>query len=177
MPNEAALGWLATALEMERKGYRFYRDTLNQCENPAPREIFRMLMEDEIVHMDIIKRIFDTISGGEDWSGELGEFEQHRAARNLEDFFGELAGQQRDHKRACQDDLQAIELGLDFERRSVRYYQKRHGAATDPLERRFLELLIGEERTHEDLLLDTKIYLEDPEGWTRRTGDPMLDRE
>jgi rubrerythrin len=175
MSNDRALGMLATALEMERTGHQFYRETLKQCENPTASEIFRMLMEDEVVHVDIIKRIYDAMSGGRDWSGDLGRLERDRTAEDLGGFFRELARAHPDPKQACHDDLQALEMGLDFERRAVRFYEDHLATATDPLERRFVERMLAEERSHVAVLLDMKIYLETPDQWLEQTGNPLLD--
>ena len=50
---------LSEALELEKKGETFYKEAVSTCRNDLGREIFRMLMKDEGLHMDSILKIQD----------------------------------------------------------------------------------------------------------------------
>ncbi len=175
MPNERALKMLSTALEMEGEGRRFYRDTLKRCEHPAAREIYQMLMNDEVVHVEIIKRIYDAIVGGQDWTDDFRQLRREQESDDLAGFFEGLAKRLGPEKTSCQDDLAALEVGLDFERRAVAFYEDQLQHAQDPLEKKFVKLMIDEERTHVAVLTDMKVYLENPQSWFLEHGHPLLD--
>ena len=68
--QDRSLQMLSTALELEKKGTGFYNNAVSTCQNEVGREIFRMLMQDEIVHMDRIKRIYELLKAGGDWTDE-----------------------------------------------------------------------------------------------------------
>jgi rubrerythrin len=172
--NERALRMLQTALAMETKGHHFYTQTLETCSNPTGREIFQMLLEDEVVHASIIKRIYDALSGGKDWSGDLSQLE----AQDLTDLgavFRQLAVKHGDSITPSTTDLQALEVGIDFEKKAVLFYQEALEAATDPLERRFVQLMVAEEKTHVQVLNDMKLYLTQPQAWFQMQERSQLD--
>ncbi len=58
-----------------------------------------------------------------------------------------------------------MDIGLDFESASVKFYQEHRARTTDPLEAAFLDQMILEEKEHWKALKDTRYYLTDPEGW------------
>jgi rubrerythrin len=174
-PHERALKMLATALEMEQKGHDFYQNALANCQNPAGVEIFRMLAQDEVHHTRMIERIYDKVSGGADWSLDLEEMQQERRQEDLGAFFREVAQRHGKDIHAETSDLEALEIGLDFERKAVDFYVKQLALATDPLERRFLEEMVAEERSHVQLIADTQAYLKDPAIWFEEHEKPLLD--
>lgn len=51
--QDRSLEMLSTALELEKKGTRFYEEAISACHNQIGREIFRMLMKDEVMQMII----------------------------------------------------------------------------------------------------------------------------
>jgi len=56
---------------------------------------------------------------------------------------------------------------IDFEMRSVEFYEEQLPKATDSLEQEFIKKMIVEERGHHAALTDMKFYLSDPAGWFR----------
>jgi len=173
--SERALKMLSTALEMEEKGHHFYQNALSNCQNPAGVEIFRMLAQDEVHHTRIIQRIFEKVSGGADYAADLDELQAERGQEDLGVFFREVADRHGKDIHAETTDLEALEVGLDFERKAVDFYTKQLELATDPLERRFLEEMIAEERSHVQLVSDTQAYLSDPAVWFEEHEKPLLD--
>ena len=62
-------------------------------------------------------------------------------------------------------DLEALDMGIDLESRSITFYKENLTKAQDSLEREFIEEMIGEENSHHAVLSDMKLYLSDPAGW------------
>jgi len=173
--SERALEMLKTALTMEEKGHDFYQNALTSCQNPAGVEIFRMLAQDEVHHTRIIKKIYDKVSGGGDFTAELEEMEAERRTEDLGAFFRKVAQKHGKDIHADTSDLEALEIGLDFERKAVDFYTRNLAEATEDLEKRFLKEMVAEERSHVQLIGDTKAYLENPADWFEAHEKPLLD--
>jgi len=156
-----AIKMLATALEMEEKGKKYYDEAVETCRNQLGRDVFRLLADYEIQHMKRIREIHDSIRGGGSWSA-AADFEP---VHGLAEVFRKLAREQKEHIRADTGDLEAIDIGVKFESASVKFYQEYLGHATNPLEKRFLEHMVEEERGHLNLLTDMRQYYTDPESW------------
>lgn len=161
--NQCSIDMLATALEMEEKGKAFYKKALSSCGNPQCRGIFSALMGDEVIHTRRILQIHNDLTSGKcwtrDWESIKGSHEE------LSAIFKDLAKKAREKIKAETEDLEAIDMGLDFELASVKFYQDHRAKATDPLEAAFLDQMILEEKEHWKALKDTRYYLTDPEGW------------
>lgn len=161
--NERSLRMLSIALEMEIKGKAFYEKAIKTCGNPLGREIFSTLMQDEVIHVERIKSIYATVETGKGWDDAWTRF--HADHAEVQPLFRELAVRHGANIKAETSDLEALEIGIDFERKSVEFYEQHATQATDPQEKRFIEKMIGEEKGHYAVLADLKYYLSDPTAW------------
>ena len=161
--KKRVLDMLSTALEMEAKGKAFYRKALEGCQNDLGRKIFQQLMEEEVLHMGRIKKIYDSLSAGQPWSDEwksVGEVKQ-----SITRTFRELADTHGKNIHAETGDLEALSVGIDFELGTVKFYEEQLRLATDTMEKAFIRRMIGEERSHYNTLSDLNLYLSDPDAW------------
>lgn len=172
--NDRAVQMLQAALNMEEKGQKFYEEAVQKTQNQLGRDIFRMLMEDELVHMQRIKTIYQTLTEGTGWSEswKLLDVDVHQ---DLGQVFRQLAAEHGKNIKAETGDLQALDVGLDFELKSVNFYREQQPQATGELEKEFIEHMIAEEQEHHRLLDDMKFYLTDPDGWFMEKGSGLLD--
>ena len=153
---------VATALEMEGKGRKFYAERTLQCGNPLTKELFQRLHDDEIEHVRRIKQIVEALDAGQ----PLKDVEfSDPAEDDLQVFFRGLAKERGASVDDQTVDVEAVEIGIDFESRAVSFYSDRLEVATDPAERKFLDAMVVEERGHHAILVDLKFYLTDPEGY------------
>ena len=170
---DRSLEMLTTALEMEKEGKAFYEKAVSTCQNEFGREIFRMLMKEEFIHMDRILKIYDSLKAGEAWSEDWKSIKpDHKDLRLL---FKELAAAHGTKITPTMSDLEALDVGVDFELRAISFYQEHLAKATDSLEREFLEEMVAEEKTHHATLSDMKLYLSDPAAWFLEQEHPGLD--
>ena len=161
--DDRTMKMFSTALEMEEKGKAFYEKAKSTCQNKLGRQIFRMLMEEEIVHIDRIKTIYESLKGAQAWSDEWKAMKiEHKGLRRV---FREMALTHGKNIKTETSDLEALDIGIDLELRSIAFYEKQSGRATDPKEKEFITQMIGEERTHHTTLADMKYYLTDPASW------------
>ena len=154
---------LCTAQEMEEKGRAFYEKALSTSENPLGREIFRLLIDDEIIHLERIRKISDSLTKDQKWSEDWNTLQC--PYQDLGAVFRDLTARYSRSGIADSNDLEALKLALDFERQSVAFYENQLTQAVDPLEKAFLAQMIIEEKGHSRTLQDTQYYLSDPEGW------------
>jgi len=167
------LKMVSTALEMEEKGKAFYEKASTTCHDKLGREIFRMLMEEELIHIDRIKKIYNSLEGAHTWTDEWKEM--NIPHKDLGKVFREMAIRHGKHIRVDTSDLEALDIGIDLELRAVSFYEGHLDKATDEHEKEFIALMIGEERTHYSTLSDMKYYLNDPAAWFMEAERAGLD--
>jgi len=90
--NVQALEMLRMALDMEEKGKSFYDGAIAKCDNEVGREIFTTLRNDEIVHVERIKEIFDSLETDAIWKADW--FDSKEVKSDLKPFFKDLAAKQ-----------------------------------------------------------------------------------
>ena len=161
--NDKSLEMLNTALDMEEKGKVFYDRAIATCKNKLGVEIFKALRKDEFVHIERIKKIYSSLKNNEGWNSEWTKFKADHT--DLDELFTGLAKKHVSEIKAEACDLEALDVGIDFERKSVAYYEKYLRHATDSIERSFLDKMVAEEKNHEKVLVDMKFYLANPAAW------------
>jgi rubrerythrin len=171
--TESSLEMVKTALEMEEKGKKFYQNALDKCADPLGKDIFTKLRDDEDVHIERIKEIYAALSGGQGWTEAWKS--HHVDESGLKQVFRELAAQHGKKIGMTTDDVEALQVGLDFEQKSVDFYAEHAKRATDPLEKQFVERMVEEERGHHAALADIKFYIDNPEAWFEEKGRSLLD--
>ena len=168
-----AMKMLSTALEMEERGKAFYEHAVSNCKNDMGKEIFQTLMEDENLHMVRIRSIYETLSGEQAWSENWKGLNVTHDDLGL--IFEKMAKKRGPEIDVDTGDLEALDTGIDFEARSVEFYEKQLTKATDFLEQEFIRKMVAEERGHHAALTDMKFYLSDPAGWFREKEHGGLD--
>jgi rubrerythrin len=160
--SDRALAMLATVLQMEEKGKHYYEKAAATTQNEVGREIWKLLAGYEVEHMERIRAIYGKLQGGAPWTEDMASF---AVATDLGRVFRQLAEANRDKAKAGAGDVEALGVGVDFESASVNFYEENLAVAQDPLEKKFLELMVAEEREHLNLLSDLRYYYQDPAGW------------
>ncbi|MFO8058954.1 MAG: ferritin family protein [bacterium] len=165
--------WLDTAMDMERKGKDFYDKAMNEAGNDLARDVFRMLGEEEIVHMDRINRIYDAVKKEGTFTDTWKECVPKHD--DLVSIFRDMAKKYGKEIPSTDSDVRALEMGIDFESQSVKFYRDRLGEAQSEQEKEFLEKMVKEEKSHHDAFADMKFYLSDPAGYFREMERGQLD--
>ncbi len=172
-PDAPVLSMLKTALEMEEKGFKFYGKAMAECRNALGQNIFTMLQHDEQLHIERIKSIFSQMLDLGVWTDDWKKFPTE--PRDLGQVFRKLAAKYGAEINANTTDLEAIDVGLDFEHKSVQFYEAELARATNAIEREFAKAMVKEEETHFALLADMKLYYTDTESWFREHENTGLD--
>ncbi len=161
--TDRSLSMLAAALEKEEFGRDFYVKAARECANELGKEIFGILMKEEGVHIARIKLLYDSLSGGSAWSGD---WKSHKGTNeNLQKLFRDRMTALGTGIKADTGDIEALDLGMDFEQGAIKFYAEHLPLAADDLERAFVEAMVLEERTHYSTLADIRLFLTDPESY------------
>jgi rubrerythrin len=158
-----ALKMLSSALELEERGEKFYIEAIRKCKNEMGKEIFAMLRKDEVVHRQRIRNIYESLNAGHGWTEEWKKLEVEHG--DMKSLFARLAKKSGKNIRAQASDLDALEVGVDLEQRSIKFYKEHLEKSSEALEKNFLNRMIKEEYSHFEALNDMLDYLTDPESW------------
>jgi rubrerythrin len=154
---------LCAAIEFENKEKAFYEKIIRTCPSKLGKEVFQMLLGEEADHEKGIREIYESMKSGKAWPESCSLFD-----RELMDARAAFKKAVEKHGSEVQRELdftKALQIGIDFERESVNFYEKKLKEAGGPFEKKFLERMIKEEKGHHLLLLDMQYYFEDPEGY------------
>jgi rubrerythrin len=159
------------AIELEKKGYEFYKETAEKTKNPLASSTLSSLAEREQLHIERIYEFFQDLTGEKilksDWLSKVevpptkGEL--------LKPILSKLKGS-LDKKFETKEDInEAYQVAEGLERDSFSLYERIARETPDETAKKFYSALALEEREHFDILEDTLLYLNDPGEWYRRT--------
>ena len=161
--SERSLQMLAAALEKERRGHEFYQEAIAKCSNELGKEIFRILMAEEGIHIQRVRDLYGALESGKAWTTE---WQKHRVVNeDLERVCRERAARLGPKVKADSGDLEALDIGVGMEQAAINFYLDQQGKAVEALEKQFIVQMIAEERSHLKALEDLKLFFTNPESW------------
>jgi len=163
---------LQLAIQMEVEGKDFYQKASQKSKNKLAMELFRHLASEEDVHRKKFEEIHGALKRGRNWPDVKPPSEQ---GKRLKSLFAEATKALGSKIKVAESELEAIKVAMDMEIKSYNFYHSRSEQSSLPVEKRFYEALVGEERGHHLALLDSHEYLSDPEGWFTKKEHWSLD--
>jgi rubrerythrin len=170
---DKTLDIFCAAIALKERKKSLYDEAMKSCPDDVGVETFRMLKVAEDGHLEHIKAVYEEAKKGK-VSADTCRFYDFGAA-SKKTFLRRIAEERGRIRKACLDDVAAIETGLELENEAIEFFGKHYAAATDAVERKFLESMMAEEREHHKLLADLKFYYEDTENWFLEKGHQVLD--
>ena len=171
--DDRSLRMMAAALEKEEKGRDFYKDASEKCSNELGRELFNTLMIEEGIHIKRIKQIYESLKGGSAWTEDWRSFQGINEA--LQSVIRQRINKLGPKVKSVGGDLEAVEIGLQMEQSSIKFYEEELSKASEVMEKEFIKKIIGEEHSHYASLADVKLYLSNPLSWFTEKESPSLD--
>lgn len=170
--DKRVLDLLCTAMELAEKGKNLYTKALETCESTMSKEIFKILKNEETEHEIKIRKTYEAFKAGkpaeESWSYcQLDE-------RRIRPMFDQIA-EKYGVTKACLDELQALQMGIDLEDGCVKFYEKELKEDITPEGKKFCESMLNEEREHRRILSDMQFFFNDPEAWFMEKEHSHLD--
>jgi len=167
-----ALNALQTAIQMEIDGKEHYLKASQASTDELGRKLLQTLAEEEDHHRRKFEQIYDTMRKKKSWPAV--DF-QADGGQKLRTIFARAIENMDSGAKALETELDAVQLAMDMENKSLDFYKSRSENATDYDEKEFYEMLVMEEREHHLILLDYYDYLKDPAGWFARKERSSLD--
>ncbi len=155
---------LNKALEMEEKGYRFYKDTAKKIENDITKKTFDFLAQNEILHLETIKEFCKALE-------EKGEFPdlgledvRVRRAKDLSIFSKDIS-ELNEKVKPSDTDKEACEFAIEFENSGYAYYKNMLKEARDERLKKLLKFLLEEEGKHCESIIKLHSFITDSANW------------
>jgi rubrerythrin len=151
-------GILVVGAQRERAAHDFYAQAAGKTSHPLGKKMFERLAKEESKHEQLLQ----------DWANE-GVCPVDVVLPSLDAEFikkGQAAVEAR--VKAATNDLEAIELGQEMERKSIAFYQGAADQSADAGSKALFVRLRSEEDKHLTLLVDLYDYLVNPNLWSVR---------
>jgi rubrerythrin len=154
------LSILHAAVAIEVFGVKFYQRLEGCVAEENGKALMRSLARDEMKHKEMIEREIVRLSSGHDVKNV--EADRHYTDIVPEKVFESFP---TDRCLTVKEEIAAIEVGIDIERRSIKMYQEAAGNTSDPEIKRELEYLTRVEQGHLSLLKENLQMLKDGGAW------------
>jgi len=169
MNLERLLPRLEGALRAERDGFTFYTTAAEQSEDPAAKEVFGHLADEERRHFEALQLEYRQLLEGSAWDGSvtLGERWTPPEAGGIfsADFRRRIAGRHLE--------MSALSIGILLEKDAEAFYRAAAAEETDAQIRAFLLELADWEAGHLQMLMREDELLRD-EYWNENRFSPLL---
>ncbi len=152
---------LSAAVEMEKKGHKFFLDTAEKADNNMANEVFTFLAAEELNHIRAIKKFNEEfLSGGKaEAKTVINSLIGDKPKAAINELFKGLS----DSAPTEGTNLDAYGFALDFERKGSEFYKKAEAEASDPEAKKLFGFLVGEEQKHFKIVEACLLYFENPE--------------
>ena len=148
---------LESAKQLEVDGRKFYLETAEKTTNELSRKMFLSLADDELKHMEWIDQ---RSPGG--YTANKANKETYDRLRNI---FAEVPEEVRKAAEASEDDIKAVDIALDMEKKSRDAYAKWAEESEDEEICELFTALTDIEQFHYELLQNTKEYFDKTADW------------
>lgn len=158
LPEKSAL---AAAIEMEKKGYEFFKRSAGNASDSMASEVFDFLAAEELNHIKAIEGFNARYLAGESADADLTieALKAGKPKKAIEKLFEGLS-----KKTPIEgSDLEVYKFAMDFERMGETFYKKAEAQASDPNSRKLYGFLVGEERKHFKIVEACLSYFDNPE--------------
>lgn len=141
---------IRAAMEIEKKGHRFYATMSEQAQNPLAREVFSWLAQDEVQHLKTLENLVPKFEEGAFWEDE--EFFLPYLQRFSENKIFPSAERLQELLSQPEMDMTAMDLAIEAEERFSDYFAKAAEHSRNEDGREAFAWLAGEEKRHAEVL-------------------------
>ena len=155
-----------TAVKMELDSIDFYTDAAKRTSNKLGRLLFESLVKDEQRHLQGLRRLLEDVDLSES-PEEILPARGRTFQSEIATVFSQARKDIGERIRSDADDLAALDIAMDLEKKGYRYYGQAAEKARDEMVKIIYRILQREENEHFEFLQNTYRYLD-------RTGDWFL---
>ncbi len=153
MPKDASqdpLTVLRNAVAMELEGKDFFEQASKAMRHPRAKEMFASLIRQEQRHIEIISEELRRLESGDGW-GTLADMRSSAPRMPQLSVFRDREIV-RKRLKADAGELEALQVGIKVEKKSIDYYRGAAQKAYDPRARELFNWLVGQEAGHLTIL-------------------------
>ncbi len=144
-------------IQIEKNGRDFYREVSNCAQNEDSKKVFNYLMDSEAEHIEIFSKLLSSAQNYEPPEAYPGEyFSYMKALADDHVFTKPEAG--CDIGKKVSSDIDAINMGIGFEKDSIKFYEGLRKAVPEK-DHVLLDALIKTEKKHLNELIELKQLL------------------
>jgi len=162
--TEERIKALEVALNNEARERDFYLKHEERTINPLGKLMFASIASDEDEHYQRILELHKRLQKEGRWPETIP---LKVKGTEVKAIIQKLVEAVDTSSKADTDDMQAVQIAIDFEAKGEKFYSDLAQSVEDPTEKKFYELLSSIEREHRLSLQDTREYFQDPAGWYR----------
>lgn len=144
------------AMQMEKDGEKFYREIADKTEDPGLKKIFNTLADEEVVHYNTFKKLFEKSGADAVESNILDK------AKNIFAEMKDSGGMSISVDTAQTD---AYKKAMEAEKEAYTFYEAKAEEVEDPNEKQILLTFAREERRHYRLLENVLEFVSRPDSW------------
>jgi len=156
---------LEVALKNETNERDFYLKHAARTKNEFGKKMFMSIASDEDEHYERIKALHKRLKEKGKWPETLALKVKDTKIKSVLKRMSTLAA--GSPKKADSDDLEAVRIAINFEKRGEKFYSDLRDSVAEAKEKTFYGMLADMEREHRLSLEDTRDYFKDPTGWFR----------
>jgi rubrerythrin len=151
---------IKAAIQMEKDGYSFYKKAAAQTSSEMGRTVFEGLAQDELVHLDVFQKLFDSHISASEWNALVSSSKKYE---NIPVFPRDLTS--IDEKDQDTSDLDALRIAMDSEQEAIEYYSKLKNNTESNSIKEILEEIIEQEKNHYQILQEEFYHLSKTGYW------------
>lgn len=144
------------AMKMEQEGEKFYRELADKTKNAGLKQIFTYLADEEVKHYKLFKGMLER---------QGVEYESSDILVDSKNIFSEMKESGAVDVSGDTSQLESYKFALEMEEKAYTFFEEKCAEATDPKEKKFLEVIAQEERRHYRLIEGIIEFISQPETW------------
>jgi rubrerythrin len=134
---------IRTAIQMEKDGYSFYQKAAAQTSSDMGKTVFKGLAADELLHLEIFKKIFENKVGKNEWFELVNTSKKYSDSDIFPKDLQKIEGANPDT-----NEIDALRIAMDSEQRAIDYYSKIREKITDDEIKKIIDEIIAQEKNH-----------------------------
>ncbi len=149
-----SLNILAYAIKREEDGEKFYQENLERIHSAEAKEVLVALKEMEKEHADILKRRYDAMSRGEEWTPIF----ENKPGDNIFQIRSKTEKNSETDLNSALGDISILRMAYLIEEDLGNFYKNAAANAEHSADKELFEILAAWEVQHRDMLY--KVYME-----------------
>ena len=163
---------ISVALANELRERDFYLAQSKKTDNPVGKAMFVQIAAEEDEHYRRLQSIYEELSRQGTWPDTVSCIV---GASNILETFKKSAVLAEKTPAASRDDIEALNIAIQFETKGHGFYTELSNAAETGAEKEFFKLLASVEWEHLLSLKETLLFYENPADWLAKTEKPQLE--